>query len=72
MKDRRDATLEKLRYLRNFVNLVVTNECDFQQPFSQAKKYSSKITCDKLLEGICLETDFDTAICVVHALALES
>ena len=42
------------------------NECDFQQPFSQAKTYTSKITCNKLLEGIHLGTYFGTAICDVH------
>ena len=41
-------------------------EWDFRQPFSQAKKYSSKITCDKLLEEIRSRACFDPAICDMH------
>ena len=66
MKDRRDATLEKHCYLCKFVNLVVMKEFEFQQLFSQTKKYVSKIRCDKLLEKIRLGTYFGTVIFEVH------
>ena len=62
MQDRHDATLEKHRYLCHFGNLIVTKECEFQQSFSQTKKYKSKITHDELLNEICKGMYFGTVI----------
>ena len=59
MKDRHDATLSKHRYLCNFGNLVIMMEHEFQQPFSQAKKYVSKVTRNKLLDKIRLGAYFN-------------
>ena len=65
MKDRCDGTLEKHCLLRNFGNLIVMKECEFQQP-SQTKKYVSKITCKDLLVEIRSGPYFGVAICNVH------
>ena len=40
MKDRRDATLEKHCYLRNFVNHVVMKECDPKNTFQKSRATS--------------------------------
>jgi hypothetical protein len=62
MKERRDKTAEKHRYLRQACNeLIVMKECDFQPTFAQP--CATTMTTDFLIKQICEDNIFGAVVC---------